>query len=331
MTYHSTVQDVYRQAAESPASNLCCVPQTPRYLPGLVIPSIMHEMNYGCGTTIHLQDMAADQSVLYVGVGGGLEALQLAYFARTPGGVIAVDPVAEMREAARQNFETAAKLNDWFDPSFVDLRDGDALDLPVNDGEIDLAAQNCLFNIFTTTDAGSIGTQGDLEQALSEMHRALKSAGRLVMSDPITPRPIPEHLRNDEVLRAQCLSGCLTYEQYMQKIVEAGFGSVEVRSRRPYRMLDTHRYDIDADLLLETIEVCAYRTPVPTDGACVFTGRSVIYAGPDESFDDGKDHVMQRDLPLPVCDKTAGALESLGNPHLTVTNSTWHYAGGGCC
>ena len=69
MSYHLTVRDVYREAAAAPANNLCCVPQAPRFLPGLKIPPIMHEMNYGCGTTIHLQDMTAGQQVLYVGVG----------------------------------------------------------------------------------------------------------------------------------------------------------------------------------------------------------------------------------------------------------------------
>ena len=125
MSYHATVRDVYREAATQPAANLCCVPQARRYLPGLNIPPIMYEMNYGCGTTIHLQDMIANQRVLYVGVGGGLEALQLAYFTRRPGGVVAVDPVAEMRQAARANLECAAKTNGWFDPSFVTLVDGD--------------------------------------------------------------------------------------------------------------------------------------------------------------------------------------------------------------
>ena len=93
MSYHSTVREVYKEAAAAPAANLCCVPQGTRYLPDLQIPEIMYEMNYGCGTTIHLQDMVPDQRVLYVGVGGGLEALQLTYFSRRPGGVIAVDSV----------------------------------------------------------------------------------------------------------------------------------------------------------------------------------------------------------------------------------------------
>lgn len=332
LDYHSIVQDVYRKAAQTPDSSLCCVPQTPRYLPGLHVPPIMHEMNYGCGTTVHLQDMTEGQTVLYVGVGGGLEALQLAYFTRRPGGVIAVDPVARMRQAAEANLRLAARTNDWFDPSYVEIRDGNALDLPVEDDSIDLAAQNCLFNIFKTAQPGSNGSgQGDLERALGQMHRVLKRAGRLAMCDPISPRPMPRHLQEDEMLRAQCISGALTCADYLDRIVQAGFGSVEVRSRRPYRMVDRRRYDLEADLMLESIEVCAFKVPTPADGPCIFTGRTAIYTGPEEQFVDGQGHVLARDLPLPVCDKTAGALAALGREDLTVTPSTWHYGGGGCC
>ena len=322
MSYHTTVQDVYRKAAQEPDGSLCCVPQAPQYLPGLHIPSIMHEMNYGCGSTVHPQDMKKDQTVLYVGVGGGLEALQLAYFARRPGAVIAVDPVAEMRDAARMNLQQAAQTNDWFDPTFVDIRDGDALNLPVESGTVDIAAQNCLFNIFTSE---------DLNQALLEMHRVLKPAGRLVMSDPVSPGEIPDHLRANETLRAQCISGCLTLDRYLETIVEAGFGSIEVRSRRPYRMLDRKRFDLQEEILLETVEVCAYRTPVPADGPCIFIGQSVIYTGSETQFDDGAGHVMLTDVPLPVCRKTAAALTSRNHPDLTITAPTWHYGGGGCC
>src|SRR6266478_4106312 len=53
------------------------------------------QMNYGCGSTVDPADLRGDGPVLYIGVGGGLEALQLAYFRRRPGGVIAVDPVAQ--------------------------------------------------------------------------------------------------------------------------------------------------------------------------------------------------------------------------------------------
>jgi ubiquinone/menaquinone biosynthesis C-methylase UbiE len=53
-----------------------------------------------------------------------------------------------MREAATRNLEIAAKDNPWFDPSFVEIREGDAFALPVPDASVDVVAQNCLFNIF---------------------------------------------------------------------------------------------------------------------------------------------------------------------------------------
>ncbi len=321
--YHATVQDVYRRAALEPATDLCCVSQAATYLPGLHIPDAMHAMNYGCGSTVHPQDMRPNQTALYVGVGGGLEALQLAYFCRKPGGVIGIDPVAEMRESARRNLESAARINDWFDPSFVDIRDGDALQLPVDDFGVDFAAQNCLFNIFKT--------DGDLQRALSEVFRVLRGGGRLVMSDPITPVDLPRHLIDDDALRAACLSGCLKLDDYLQRIVDAGFGSIEVRKRSPYRMLDATGHGLDEDVLLETVEVAAIKTPVPEDGPCIFTGKTATYTGVDESFDDGKGHQLRKNVPASVCDKTAEALALLARDDLTVTGSTWHYQGGGCC
>lgn len=320
MDYHETVKSVYREAAQAPDSTLCCVAQSPRFLPELKIPDIMHEMNYGCGTTVHLQDMKPHQRMLYVGVGGGLELLQLAYFARRPGAIVGVDPVPEMREAAAENLRLAAEQNEWFDPSFVEILDGDALNLPIDDQSIDFSAQNCLFNIFRGD---------DLARALQEMHRVLADGGRLVMSDPITPRPIPEHLIEDDRLRALCLSGCQSLEDYLDAIVAAGFGSAEIRSKKPYRLLDAATYGIDDDLLLETIELAAYRVPIPEDGPCIFTGRFAIYGGPDESYDDQRGHVLTKNLPMGVCDKTAAALT--GTPGVTVTDSTWHYQGDGCC
>jgi ubiquinone/menaquinone biosynthesis C-methylase UbiE len=322
MDYLDTVRDVYARAATEPQPKLCCTTSSLGQLPDLVIPKGMAEMNYGCGVTVHPGDLRPGDTILYVGVGGGMEALQLAYFARRPGAVIAVDPVPAMLEKARTNFRAAAAENAWFDPRFIDLREGDALSLPLEDATVDFAAQNCLFNIFT---------REHLARALAEMHRVLRPHGRLSLSDPIATRPIPAHLANDARLRAECLSGALTYDEYMTELVAAGFGTIEVRARGPYRVLDKARYALDAHLLLEAFEVVAIKDPVPEDGACVFTGASAIYFGSEPRFDDGRGHVLERDLPLAVCDKTAAALRSLGRDDLLVTPSTFHYRGGGCC
>ena len=320
MSYLETAKDFYARAAEVPDAGLCCT-TTPKWnLPELVVPKRMEEMNYGRGTTVHPRDLAGSPAVLYVGVGGGLEVLQFAYFSRRRGAVIGVDPVERMRAACRENLHEAARVNRWYREEFVDLRDGDALQLPLQDGAVDIAAQNCLFNIFE---------EADLKKALAEMHRVLKPHGRLVMSDPVAPAPLPPHLTKDERLRAMFLSGAATFDHYVAMLVDAGFGTVEIRARRPYRVLDPARYGTKTPIVLQSVEVAAIKEEVPADGPCVFTGRTAIYFGAESSFDDQSGHVLLRDTPRSVCDKAAAKLELLGRADLIVTPPTWFYDG--CC
>ncbi|MGL5513466.1 MAG: arsenosugar biosynthesis arsenite methyltransferase ArsM [Sporomusa sp.] len=322
MSYLHTTHELYKEAALVPQASLCCVTNQARFLPELTVPEIMEQMNYGCGTTVHFGDLNSRETILYVGVGGGLEALQFAYFTRRYQSVVAVDRVPEMLAKAKANFKLAADLNPWFQPGFIKLIEGDALNLPVENESVDVAAQNCLFNIFQ---------EADLTQALAEMYRVLKPGGRLYISDPIATNPIPVHLRQDERLRAMCLSGALGYQDYLDRIAGSGFGTIEIRARRPYRILDKDRYDITENILLESIELVAYKNPVPEDGACIFAGETVIYFGSETVFDDGKGHLVERDVPLPVCQKTAGNLRALNRKDLLVTEPTYHYIGGGCC
>ncbi len=322
MSYLDTTVDFYRDAAISPNVGLCCTTSPVWALPGLDMPKKMLEMNYGCGTTINPRDLSNSPTVLYVGVGGGMELLQFAYFSRRAGAIIGVDRVPEMLAACQENLHTAAEKNDWFRPEFISLRAGDALELPVEDNSVDVAAQNCLFNIFK---------QDDLRKALAEMYRVLKPNGRLVMSDPICDDPIPDHLRNDEVLRAECLSGSIPLKAYLKLITEVGFGTVEVRAKRPYRLLSPNHYNTDQLIFIESVEVCAIKDPMPADGPCIFTGKSAIYYGKEAYFDDQKGHVLNANMPLAVCDKTAAALAALGRDDIFISESTYFYDGGGCC
>ena len=322
MSYLKTTHDIYKEAALTPDVGLCCTTNPIWELPGLKIPTIMQQMNYGCGSTVHARDLTNSPRILYVGAGGGMELLQFAYFSRQANGVIGIDVVDEMLEASRKNFIEAEKQNDWFKSSFVDLRKGDALNLPVDDNSIDVAAQNCLFNIFK---------EEDLEKAISEMYRVLKPRGRLVMSDPTCEQPMNDALRNDDTLRALCLSGSLPITEYIKKLTDAGFGTIEIRARKPYRILSPKDYATDDLIYIESIEVAAIKDPMPADGPCIFTGKAAIYYGEDELFDDEKGHILLKNQPLAICDKTAGDLASLQREDIFISKSTFHYDGGGCC
>jgi SAM-dependent methyltransferase len=322
MSYLEATHNLYKAAAENPDVGLCCTTTPVWQLPGLSIPKIMMEMNYGCGTTVHPRDLVNQPTILYVGVGGGMELLQFAYFSRKKGGVIGVDVVDEMLTASAQNFKVAEAQNAWFQSDFVQLKKGNALHLPIDDSSIDVAAQNCLFNIFKIE---------DLKLALAEMYRVLKPRGRLVLSDPVCEQGIPENLQEDDSLRALCLSGALPLNDYIHMLTAAGFGTIEIRAKRPYRILSPNQYDVNELIYIESVEVCAIKDPIPEDGACVFTGKSAIYFGEEDFLDDKKGHILLKNQPISVCDKTANALQKLNRNDIFISPSTFFYDGGGCC
>lgn len=321
-SYLQTTADFYREAAITPNVGLCCTTTPVWVLPELDMPKRMLQMNYGCGSTVNPRDLGNNPTILYVGVGGGMELLQFSYFSRRKGGVIGVDMVEEMLDASRENFIEAERLNPWFKSDFVSLRKGDALNLPIDDNSVDVAAQNCLFNIFKLD---------DLKKAMSEMYRVLKPNGRLVMSDPISEDHMSDELRNDERLRAECLSGSIPLKDYIKAMTDVGFGTIEIRAKRPYRLLSPNHYKTDKLIFIESVEVCAIKDPMPADGPCVFTGKSAIYYGNEEMFDDKKGHTLMQQMPLAVCDKTAAALAALGRDDIFISDSTYFYDGGGCC
>ena len=321
-SYLTTTKDVYKEAALNPDKGLCCTTTPIWQLPDLSIPEKMLEMNYGCGSTVNPRDLVNNPSILYVGVGGGMEVLQFAYFSRKRNGVIGIDPVTEMIDACRTNLTEAEKSNSWFKSEFVDLREGDALSLPMDDATIDVAAQNCLFNIFH---------EEELETALKEMFRVLKPHGRLVLSDPVCEQLMPENLKNDAQLRALCLSGAISINKYLKRLTSIGFGTIELRAKRPYRILDPKHYDTNELIFIESVEICAIKDPMPEDGPCIFTGKTAIYYGEDELFDDKKGHILLQNQPLAICDKTADDFASLERDGIFISESTYFYDGGGCC
>ena len=322
MSYLETTHNVYKDAALKPDVGLCCTTNPIWELPGLKIPKIMQEMNYGCGSTVHARDLTNNPKILYVGVGGGMELLQFAYFSRQKNGVVGVDVVDEMLEASKKNFKEAEKLNSWFNKEFVNLKKGDALNLPVNDNSIDVAAQNCLFNIFKAE---------ELKKAISEMYRVLKPHGKLVMSDPTCEQPINQSLRKDDRLRALCLSGSIPIDKYVKMLTDTGFGTIEIRARKPYRILDPLNYNTKELIYIESIEVAAIKDAMPSDGPCIFTGKAAIFYGKEDYFDDKAGHLLLKNQPMAVCDKTAASLSNLNRKDIYISKSTFHYDGGGCC
>ncbi|MGM0392316.1 MAG: arsenosugar biosynthesis arsenite methyltransferase ArsM, partial [Bacteroidota bacterium] len=103
------------------------------------------------------------------------------------------------------------------------------------------------------------------------------------------------------------------------------------RARKPYRILDPKNYPTEELIYIESIEVAAIKDPMPADGPCIFTGKAAIYFGDQAFLDDKNGHILLKNQPLAICDKTAGALKDLGRDDIFISESTFHYDGGGCC
>ena len=317
--YLAAAQAFYHAAADVPALGACCAQRNDLHLPGLAVPPAMEALAFSCGTTVHPAELSDAPTVLYIGVGGGLEALQFAWFSRRPGAVIAVEPAPRMRQAAQDNLAAAVQLNPWFDTSFVQVVAGDAFSLPVPDASVDLVAQNCLFNIFEPA---------DLRRALAEAARVLRPGGRLMMSDPIAERDIPAHLRRDNRLRAICLSGAQRFEAYVAEIAAAGFGVIEVRSRKPYRVLERAEYGLEADLKLDALDTVSRKVASLAGSggdAEIYTGRRAVYVGRLERLSmEGNEFV--RHQPRPVSDRLAHRLRARAERDVLLTPPTWRHA-----
>ena len=93
------------------------------------------------------------------------------------------------------------------------------------------------------------------------------------------------------------MSGALPLIEYIKMITDAGFGTIEIRAKRPYRVLSPNHYNTTETIFIESVEVCAIKDPMPEDGPCVFTGKTAIYIGNDVFFDDKKGHTLLQNMP----------------------------------
>lgn len=175
-------------------------------------PQEAAEFSLGCGNPLALAGLKPGEVVLDIGSGGGLDAFLAAGKVGPTGRVIGVDMTPAMLERARAAAERNQIAN-------VEFRQGYAEDLPVADGEVDVIISNCVINL--TEDKGHV---------FREAFRVLKPGGRLEVSDVVTSGPVPIELRESAAGWAECVTGALPEQEYLDLIAQAGF--VDATTRR---------------------------------------------------------------------------------------------------
>lgn len=306
----------YGQAARAPGG-LCCPSAND---PGLLVavPAEILDRDYGCGDpTKHVKP---GETVLDLGSGAGKAVYLLSQIVGPLGRVLGVDMNDDMLALSRRHETAFASRIGYRNTSFrkgkiqdlaLDLEAVDtflrerpitrssdlaALDAEterlrreaplVADASVDVVVSDCVLNLVRPEDKARL---------FREIHRVLRPGGRAVISDIVSDEDVPERLQRDPDLWTGCVSGALREDRLLAAFEEAGLYGVTLaeRSTSPWRTVDCIEF--------RSVTVVAYKGK---EGACWDRRQAVIYRGPFREVKDDDGHVLQRGVPVAVCDKT---------------------------
>jgi len=167
-------------------------------------------LGLGCGNPLALASLKEGETVLDLGSGAGFDCFLAANKVGEKGRVIGVDMTPEMLEKARQN----ARKNNYTN---VEFRLGEIESLPVADNTADVIISNCVINL-----------SPDKNRVFQEAYRVLKPGGRLMVSDIVLTKELPDFIRSSVQAYIGCISGAMLEEEYLGAIEAAGFKDVRV-------------------------------------------------------------------------------------------------------
>lgn len=167
-------------------------------------------LGLGCGNPVALASLREGETVLDLGSGAGFDCFLAANRVGKKGKVVGVDMTPEMIEKAKEN----AKKGNYGN---VEFKHGEIENLPLEDGSFDVIISNCVINL-----------SPDKNKVFMEAFRILKPGGRLMISDIVLLRDLPESIKNSAEAYTGCIAGALRKDKYIATIKTAGFKKVEV-------------------------------------------------------------------------------------------------------
>ena len=173
-------------------------------------------MGLGCGNPTAIASLEEGEVVLDLGSGGGVDCFLAANIVGKTGRVIGVDMTPEMLEKARENARKGGYEN-------VEFRLGEIENLPAADNSVDVIISNCVINL-----------SPDKSRVFREAHRVLKPGGRVMVSDKVLTRELPEDIKNSLDAYTGCVAGAYLKEDYLATIAEAGFDDVSILSEQAF-------------------------------------------------------------------------------------------------
>ena len=167
-------------------------------------------LGLGCGNPVALASLKEGETVLDLGSGAGFDCFLAAARVGETGKVIGVDMTPDMLAKARDNAVKGGFGN-------VEFRLGEIEHLPVPDNHVDVILSNCVINLSPEKD-----------QVFREAFRVLKTGGRLMVSDIVLLRDLPEAIKESVAAYVGCIAGAVLKQDYLDAMRRAGFQDIQV-------------------------------------------------------------------------------------------------------
>lgn len=241
------VRERYAQVAKqegSCCSSMCCGTTKPKEISKKIgyteeemgaVPTGSN-LGLGCGNPTALASIKTGETVLDLGSGAGFDCFLASNKVGPEGKVIGVDMTEEMVARARENASKSGYEN-------VEFRLGEIENLPVEDNTVDVIISNCVINLVPNK-----------ENAFKEAFRVLRPGGRLMVSDIVLQKKLPDFVKESIEAYVGCVAGAATKDRYLDAIKSAGFGDVAVIDESIFP-LDCMTSDPTGQAILKSLEV----------------------------------------------------------------------------
>lgn len=299
---HTAVSSYYSETLKSSSdlkTNACCSTAPPPEIRALLknVHDEVLDKYYGCGLCI--PDELEGLTVLDLGCGSGRDVYVASQLVGPKGRVIGVDMTKEQLDVAEK---TKAFHEEKFGFGNVEFHLGYLEKLEdikeLKDDSVDVVVSNCVINLCM-----------DKTSVLKNCHRLLKPGGELYFSDVYSDRRVPEHLKKDEVLWGECLSGALYWNDFANLAKSCGF--------QDPRLVEDSKITVQNDAVLKKTKAagCEFYSATyrlfkieELEPACEDYGQAVIYKGTIPKNEGGwaldDHHFMETGKVFPVCGNT---------------------------
>jgi len=195
-------------------------------------------LGLGCGNPTAMASLKEGETVLDLGSGAGFDCFLAANRIGKGGHVIGVDMTPDMLEKARANARKGGYDN-------AEFRLGEIENLPVADNSVDVIISNCVINL-----------SPDKVRVFEEAFRVLKPGGRLMVSDIVLLKKLPDFVRESVAGYVGCISGAILKKDYISAVEGRGFRDVKVIDETPFP-IDCMKNDPTAQAIIKEKKITA--------------------------------------------------------------------------